>query len=51
MVDWVYFKGRGIISTVSIISSVLSASVLGRDVRFCSIVRKVSLASGDFDET
>lgn len=49
MVGWVYYKRRDIISTVFIISSALSESILGRDVRFRFIVRKVSLASRDFD--
>lgn len=50
MVGWVYYKRRDIISTVLIMSATLSESILGRDVRFCFIVRKESLASSDFDE-
>lgn len=49
MVGWVYYKRRAIISTVSLINSVLSESILGRDVRFGNIVRQVSLASRDLD--
>lgn len=30
-------------------SSMLSKSILGRDVRFCIIVKKVSVASRDLD--
>lgn len=50
MVGWVYYKRRDIIFTVFIMSAALSESILGRDVGFCFIVRKESLASIHFDE-
>jgi len=49
MIGWIYYKRSDVISTIPIMSSIFSENILGRDVRFCVIVKKVSVASRDLN--